>query len=203
MRGALPIDYPACEGDRIVNVTIVVALIALAAFALAGCHRRRPPHTERGALLVGTPTKVDDMQARQSGGAGSDDLGDHRPQAEGPVLHLGQRQVTFPTSILEFRTFETRVVVVLSWTPNSPPENVFAVDFDGRIVWQVPELKAIEFQGRSYVGVTEPYVGLGDGGSGVVRLFNWDGGTFVDLEVETGRLRNNPIESRQQRGRPW
>lgn len=58
-------------------------------------------------------------------------------------------------------------------------ENVFAVDRDGRVLWQVNPVTPIK-----PISKGGGYVGIGNA-AGLVRLFNWDGMVY-DVDPNTG-----------------
>ena len=71
-------------------------------------------------------------------------------------------------------------------------ENVFCVNLEGQVIWQVPEYE--------FTYERSPYVEIGKLEDNV-KLWNWDS-SYVIMEPKTGKILVTPRESRKGR-RAW
>lgn len=61
-------------------------------------------------------------------------------------------------------------------------ENIFFIDYEGKIVWQIPPIK--------YIYNTSPYVGLTKENEESFWATNWDGTTIL-IDTLTGKIVRN------------
>lgn len=94
---------------------------------------------------------------------------------------LDDKEAEFEFNIKDYLIIKDKVIIRLE-IPTSTifNENVFALNKDAKIHWQVPE--------RSYLSDNSPYVGLFKEGENV-RLTSWDG-VHLTIELETGKIIN-------------
>jgi hypothetical protein len=101
------------------------------------------------------------------------------------------KEFEFPIkSIVEFKNL---VVVLLDQDYyKRDNENVFCVNKEGVIIWQVPKYE-YSYDDSPFVNITKD--------SQNIKLWNWDS-SFVIIEPDTGKVITTAIESRKGR-RPW
>ena len=114
---------------------------------------------------------------------------------------INGQQLEFPNPIKEAIAIGAVLVVLTYRSPDKTNENVWGVNAQGRILWQVPQVNEVEFEVQAYAGIEQPYTGIHRVDDHTVRLFNWDGGAY-DLDVRTGRFTKNIIAFRKGK-RPW
>lgn len=94
------------------------------------------------------------------------------------ILESG-KVVGFKFPIAETLVFEEGIVVMLDVPPKSGfNENVYGINFDGQILWQIAA--------RKYVYDDSPYTGIGYK-NGMAALYNWDGLESV-VDPKTGKV---------------
>ena len=69
------------------------------------------------------------------------------------------------------------------------------------VIWQFKKMPELEYDGRTYVGIENPYVDFLLNAQGNLTLLNYDG-TKVEVDPETGEILNDPMVSHIGR-RPW
>tara|TARA_R110002072_G_scaffold287464_5_gene453169 strand:+ start:5945 stop:6301 length:357 start_codon:yes stop_codon:yes gene_type:complete len=100
---------------------------------------------------------------------------------------------TFIAPISDLLEFEECIVVLLCRDYyKKDNENVFCLDTDGVIKWQVPKY--------DYIYDRSPFVGIDKEGDNV-KLYNWDS-SYVIIEPTTGKVIVDAFQSRKGR-RPW
>lgn len=99
------------------------------------------------------------------------------------------KEFEFP--IYQIVVFDRAIVVLLDrdyYKVNN--ENVFCINYDGNLLWQVPIFE--------YLDKRSPFVELKKEGENI-KLFNWSG-EFVLIEPTTGKIIIHPKDSNK---RPW
>jgi len=92
------------------------------------------------------------------------------------------KEVEFEYPILQATDLGGVIVICLAVPQNRKlNENVYAVDHEGTLLWQVKPVKHV-YDKSSYVGVTNT--------GKLVRLFNWDGMVY-DVDPKTGVVANS------------
>src|SRR5690554_5452341 len=79
---------------------------------------------------------------------------------ESNVLKLGKREIKFPFKISHIETFGEVILVITDYYKSNINENVWGVNRQGEIIWQVPKVDEVEFEGKRYTGITNPYTGV-------------------------------------------
>lgn len=121
---------------------------------------------------------------------------------EGNTLTIGDASRKLRNPIQKIEHFENIVVVLLERELNSDfLENVMAFDYSLKLIWQIQKFPVFEFQGKTYVGVTKPYIDMEKLSETELLLFNYDG-TRLNVNPLNGQLLVNPMESRIGK-RPW
>lgn len=86
-------------------------------------------------------------------------------------LFLGDREVKFDFPVGEYAEYQKTVVVVLDVSGKLKADrNVYGINLEGEIVWQLDEGTSID--GHSYVGLFKD-------NEGTIRLVNFDGTQLV------------------------
>lgn len=80
-------------------------------------------------------------------------------------------------------------------------ENVYGVNENCQIVWQIKAMLNINYKGKEYIGINKPYSGLTKFDNNTLRLHNFDS-TNVDIDPWTGNLTTNLVKYRIGK-RPW
>jgi hypothetical protein len=102
-----------------------------------------------------------------------------RTVIEGRTLKIDNKMsVTFEGAIKEVREFPDCIVVRLDFEDFHSMYNVFAVDYDGNMLWQVGKLHE-NFKLFDYVGIHKDP-------QGNARLVNYDG-FVITVEPKTGK----------------
>lgn len=120
---------------------------------------------------------------------------------ENNILRLGQHEVEFPFEISHTEIFGKVILVITDYYKSDINENVWGVNEHGKIIWQIPKVNEVEFEGKKYLGITDPYTGVHKVDEQTARLFNWEGGYF-EIDPSTGKFTKNIIEFRKGK-RPW
>ena len=107
-------------------------------------------------------------------------------QVEGHTLifHGGHRR-KFADVIAEAIDFDDLVVVRLGTEAQRSNENVYGVDRQGNLLWQIPK--------RSHSSAHSPYVGIYRHGPHV-EAFNWDGQNLI-IHPRTGLVMSESTPS--------
>lgn len=117
------------------------------------------------------------------------------------ILRLGQLEVEFPFEISNTERFGQIILVITDYHSSDINENVWGVNEKGEIIWQIPKVDEVEFEGKKYKGITDPYTGVRKIDEKTARLFNLEGGYF-EIDPSTGKFTKNIIEFRKEK-RPW
>lgn len=81
-------------------------------------------------------------------------------------------------------------------------QNIFGVNkSNGNLAWQIENLEQIKYEDEYYEGIIKPYVDIIEIDIFKIKAINWDG-SQVELDVNTGKVLKNLIESRKNK-RPW
>jgi len=116
-------------------------------------------------------------------------------------LSIGAKKVSFPSTIKQIELFNDIVIVITDYTESPCNENVWGVNDQGEVVWQVEKVDKIEYEGIEYIGITEPYSGIHKVDDKTARIFNLEGGYF-EINPTTGAFIKNIIQFRKGK-RPW
>lgn len=82
------------------------------------------------------------------------------------ILPTG-KSLTFDYPVAEILPFQTAAVVRLNPpVGSSGNENVYGIDYEGSVLWRVPQRKTV-YRDSPYTGMRSE--------ADLVRLFNWDG----------------------------
>jgi hypothetical protein len=102
----------------------------------------------------------------------------HTIQGNTLVFHTGH-SISFPFPVAEAADY-TSITLVRLAVPQGAAfnENVFGVDAQGTIVWQVPK--------KTYLYADSPYTGIQREGDTAI-LFNWDG-LQLTVEAASGKV---------------
>lgn len=117
------------------------------------------------------------------------------------ILTVGTRKVEFPFKISHTELFDEIIIVVTDYSESNINENVWGVNGVGEKVWQIPRVDKIEFEGKEFLGISDPYTGIHKVNEQTARLFNWEGGYF-EINPLSGKFTKNIIEFRRGK-RPW
>lgn len=120
---------------------------------------------------------------------------------ENNILRIGQREVVFPTRISHSEIIGEVILVITDYYKSDINENVWGVNGQGVIIWQIPKVNQVEFEGKIYSGINDPYTGIYKVDEQTARLGNWRGGDY-EIDALTGRFTKNIIEFRKGK-RPW
>jgi hypothetical protein len=96
------------------------------------------------------------------------------------ILLNGDLLKSFDFEIKEFVEFENVILVCLNYFDVPFNENIFALDYNGRIIWQISKYTPIE-------GTKSSFVGLNKESENSCWAVNWDG-TSLLLDVNTGNI---------------
>ena len=95
----------------------------------------------------------------------------------------GDVRAKFPFDIRKVIECGDRKVVLLTIPPTaSMTENVFGVNADGAIVWQVEKIPETSIHPQLWYADMDPV------SNNTVRLYNWNGWS-VEVDISTGRVR--------------
>lgn len=122
--------------------------------------------------------------------------------AEGNVVRLDDKYIRFTEVIKKASIVDGTIVVLLNWENDSTSfENVFGLDENLHVKWQIERMAEFEHEGKMYKGIDKPYVDYYENSDKSLTLINYDG-TKIDVNPQTGQVLKNPILSRFGR-RPW
>jgi len=95
---------------------------------------------------------------------------------------------SFITKITHLLVFSDLAIVILDYySYNQDNENVFGVNNEGEIIWQI--------EGYPHVYEHSPFVDISQNADKLVTAFNWDGSRII-INPMTGRIVEGPIEGR-------
>ncbi|MFY0481974.1 hypothetical protein ACI6PS_05155 [Flavobacterium sp. PLA-1-15] len=117
------------------------------------------------------------------------------------VLRLGAKKIEFPFKISHTEKFGEVILVITDYHESNINENVWGVNRNGEIIWQIPKVDQVEFEGKQYLGINDPYTEVYKVDEKTARLFNWEGGYF-EIDPLTGKFTKNILEFRNKK-RPW
>jgi len=117
------------------------------------------------------------------------------------ILTVGTRNVEFPFKISHTELFDDVIIVVTDYYESNFNENVWGVNGVGEKIWQIPRVDKVEYEGKEYLGISDPYTGIHKIDEQTARLFNWEGGYF-EINPKSGEFTKNIIEFRKGK-RPW
>ena len=107
----------------------------------------------------------------------------------------------FPSNISTAELFGQVILIITDYSESDINENVWGVNEEGKVLWQIPTVDEVEYEGKKYVGITHPYTGVHKIDERTARLFNWEGG-YYEIDPATGKFTKNIIEFRKGK-RPW
>ena len=118
------------------------------------------------------------------------------------ILRLGDHNIEFPFKISHIERFREVLIVITDYHNSEFNENVWGFNLLEKIIlWQIPKVDKVEFEGKQYIGISKPYTGIQKVDEQTARLFNWEGG-YYDIDPSTGKFIKNIIEFRKGK-RPW
>ena len=117
------------------------------------------------------------------------------------ILTIGKGKIEFENSIKEVVECDNILVVIIDYQSSKINENVFGINSNCKIEWQIPKMEKIIYQDKEYIGITKPYSNLIKINQDKIRLINRDS-TYFDVDPKNGKLLTNPIASRLG-NRPW
>ena len=88
--------------------------------------------------------------------------------------------LSFDYEIKEFIDFKNVIVVCLNYFDVPFNENVFAIDYNGKILWQIPKYISVEDRKSSFVGLNKE-------NENSCWAVNWDG-TSLLLDITSGQI---------------
>lgn len=117
------------------------------------------------------------------------------------ILTIGEKAIEFPFKISHTEQFGEIILVITDYSESDLNENVWGINRQGEIVWQIPAVSEVNYDGIKYPGITNPYTGVLKVDEKTARLFNWEGGYF-EIDPLTGHFTKNIVEFRKGK-RPW
>lgn len=117
------------------------------------------------------------------------------------VLKINNRELEFENEIKEVLEFDGFLVVRTDYYNSNTNENVYGVNADGKIKWQIEKLTKLTHKGIEYDGISDPYTAIKKLTNEKAQLVNWDS-THFEIDVYSGKLITNPMKSRIGK-RPW
>lgn len=99
------------------------------------------------------------------------------------ILLNGNLLSTFDYEITEFVEFENVILVCLNYFEVPFNENVFALDYNGKILWQICKYTPLEGRKSSFVGLNKE-------NESSCWAVNWDG-TSLLLDINSGEVLKN------------
>ena len=115
---------------------------------------------------------------------------------ENNILTIGTITVEFPFKISHTEKFGEIVIVITDYNESNTNENVWGINEQGMKVWQISKIEKVEYEGKEYTGISDPYTGIHKVDEQTARLFNWEGGYF-EINPITGGFTKNIIEFRK------
>jgi hypothetical protein len=93
---------------------------------------------------------------------------------------IGDKPVEFPHPVAEMLEFPETVVVRLEVPPKSGlNENVFGINYNGKLVWQIPQ--------QEHIREDSPYTGINREKDNKVGCYNWDATLYI-VNSTTGEI---------------
>ena len=120
---------------------------------------------------------------------------------ENNVLTINSLKIEFQDKIIEAILFDKVLVLRTDNFESSTNENVYGVNTDGKIVWQIEKLEYFIHKNKKYEGISKPYVSIQKLNDKTLQLTNFDGTKF-QVDFRSGKLISDPMESRIGK-RPW
>ena len=120
---------------------------------------------------------------------------------ENKELKIGEKSLDFDDEIKEVIEFDQFLVVRTDYYNSTTNENVFGVNADGKIEWQIQKMTKLTHNGIEYDGIKEPYTAILKLTGKTLRLINWDSTNF-EIYAHSGEIKTDPMESRIGK-RPW
>ncbi|MGK0448822.1 MAG: hypothetical protein ACJA2M_002623 [Polaribacter sp.] len=120
---------------------------------------------------------------------------------ENKELKIDEKSLEFGNEIKEVIDFNGFLVVRTDYSKSTTNENVYGINTDGQIEWQIEKLNKLTHNGIEYNGISEPYTSIIKLTDKTLKLLNWDSTNF-EVYAHTGELKTNPMESRLGK-RPW
>ena len=120
---------------------------------------------------------------------------------ENKELKIGEKSLEFDDEIKEVIDFNGFLVVRTDYYESTTNENVYGINTDGKIEWQIEKLTKLTHNGIEFNGISEPYTSIIKLTDKTLKLMNWDS-TYFEVYAHTGELKTNPMESRIGK-RPW
>jgi hypothetical protein len=120
---------------------------------------------------------------------------------ENKELKIDEKSLEFGNEIKEVIDFNGFLVVRTDYSKSTTNENVYGINTDGQIEWQIEKLNKLTHNGIEYNGISEPYTSIIKLNDKTLKLLNWDSTNF-EVYAHTGELKTNPMESRLGK-RPW
>ncbi len=88
--------------------------------------------------------------------------------------------LSFDYAIKEFIDFENVIVVCLNYYDVPFNENIFAINYKGKVLWQITKYTSVEDRKSSFVGLNRE-------NENSCWAVNWDG-TSLLLDIATGKI---------------
>tara|TARA_R110002020_G_scaffold17804_10_gene63149 strand:+ start:26001 stop:26378 length:378 start_codon:yes stop_codon:yes gene_type:complete len=120
---------------------------------------------------------------------------------ENKELKINGKSIEFDDQIKEVVEFDEFLVVRTDYYESTTNENVYGVNADGKIEWQIERLPKLTHNGIEYDGIKDPYTTIKKLTNKTLKLVNWDSTNF-EIYAHSGKLKTNPMESRIGK-RPW
>ena len=117
------------------------------------------------------------------------------------ILTIGDKSIEFDNLIKEVIDFGDCFVVRTDNNKFITNENVYGVNINGQLNWQIKKMEKLTFNGKEYNGITDPYSGLTKVDNNRVILYNWDSTNF-EVNPKSGELLTDPMKSRIGH-KPW
>ena len=122
-------------------------------------------------------------------------------KVEKNVITVGKKSVEFPFKISHSEQFGDVIIVITDYYTSDINENVWGINGRGEIIWQIPKVNEVSYDGQVYTGITDPYTGVHKVDDQTARLFNWEGGYF-EINPLSGKFTKNIMEFRKGK-RSW
>lgn len=120
---------------------------------------------------------------------------------ENKELKFSEKSLEFDDEIKEVIEFDGFLVVRTDYYKSTTNENVYGVNLEGKITWQIKKMSKLTYKGKEFIGITDPYSGLTKIDNDRIKLHNWDSTTF-EVNPRSGELLTDPMDSRVGK-RPW
>jgi len=120
---------------------------------------------------------------------------------ENNILKIEGKTLEFDNEIKEVIEFNELLVVRTDYYKSPSNENIYGVNLDGKIAWQIEKLTKLYHNGIEYDGIKEPYGAIIKLTDRTLKLINFDSTSF-EIYAHSGALKTDPMESRIGK-RPW